>query len=57
MIFGLKLTDEQQVEGMDSVLHAETGYDLGTVHGGGVSGGLSQAGLGGLAGRTAEVQA
>jgi Amt family ammonium transporter len=54
-VIGLKLTDEQQVEGMDSVLHAETAYDLGTVHGSAhTAGGLGSLGL---TGRPAGVQA
>ena len=34
---GFRITEEDEVTGIDITTHAETGYDLGTVHASGVS--------------------
>jgi len=47
LVMGLKLTPEQELEGMDSVLHAETAYDFGSVHAGAFSPAARAAATGG----------
>jgi ammonium transporter, Amt family len=34
LVMGLRITRDEELAGMDTVLHAETAYDFGTVHGG-----------------------
>jgi Amt family ammonium transporter len=43
MVMGLRLTKDQELEGMDTVLHAETAYDFGGVSAGGFSPGQRAA--------------
>ena len=43
LIMGLRLTKDQELEGMDTVLHAETAYDFGGVSAGGFSPGQRAA--------------
>ena len=45
LVMGLRITRDQELEGMDTVLHAETAYEFGTVQGG-TFGGLSSGGHG-----------
>ena len=40
LVMGLRLSRDQELEGMDTVLHAETAYEFGSVHSG-TFGGLS----------------
>ena len=43
LVMGLRLTKDQELEGMDTVLHAETAYDFGGVSAGGFSPGQRAA--------------
>jgi Amt family ammonium transporter len=43
LVMGLRLTKDQELEGMDTVLHAETAYDFGGVTAGGFSPGQRAA--------------
>jgi ammonium transporter, Amt family len=44
LVMGLRLSRDQELEGMDTVLHAETAYEFGSVHGGSFGGGFSPPG-------------
>ena len=43
LVMGLRLTKDEELEGMDTVLHAETAYDFGGVAAGGFSPGQRAA--------------
>jgi ammonium transporter, Amt family len=62
LVIGLRIKPDEEREGMDGVLHAESGYDLGTPLGTGVLSGVGAGRLlsappGPLVRRTGEVQA
>jgi ammonium transporter, Amt family len=44
MVMGLRLSRDQELEGMDTVLHAETAYEFGSVHAGSFGGGSGPPG-------------